>query len=114
MNPKDIAITVDDPLMDGSPDPLPKPTTDDYDRFQGDMMLYSQLMSQMSIDPSVGTSGTKYEPLHASSYRTPRLSIQVPETQPDEVERHDRPHRQIRHRDTYSPSLIKIIFGRRY
>jgi hypothetical protein len=32
--------------------------------------LYSQLMSQMSLDPGVGTSGTQYDAPHASSYDT--------------------------------------------
>jgi hypothetical protein len=33
-------------------------------------MLYFQLMSQMTPGPSVGTSGTQYETLRASSYDT--------------------------------------------
>jgi hypothetical protein len=57
-------------------------------------MSYSQLMSQMSIDPSVSTSGTQYDPPRVSSYHTLGPSTQVPETQPDEVERHKRPRRQ--------------------
>jgi hypothetical protein len=41
-------------------------------------MSYSQLMSQMTLDPVVGTSGTQYG---ASSHDTPGLSTRVFETQ---------------------------------
>jgi hypothetical protein len=30
---EDIDITVDDPLMDGSPDPIPEPMIDEYGIF---------------------------------------------------------------------------------
>jgi hypothetical protein len=58
-------------------------------------MLYSELMSQMSIDSSANISSTQSEPPHASSYHTLDPSTQVLETQSDEVERHERPYRQI-------------------
>jgi hypothetical protein len=67
----------------------------------------------MSIDPSADTSNTQYEPPRVSSYCAPGSSTQVPKTQPDEVERHERPRCQIRPRDTYSSSLIKRMFDRR-
>jgi hypothetical protein len=110
-NSEDIDVTIDDPPTDGLPDPIPKPMTDDYDIFQGDIISYSQLMSQMSIDPSVGTFNTQYEPPCMSSYHIPDSSTRVSETQPDEVEKHERTRRQTRSRDTYSPSLIKIMFS---
>jgi hypothetical protein len=43
---------------------------DDFDIFQGDFISYSQLMSQITLDPSVSTSGTQYETPRASSYDT--------------------------------------------
>jgi hypothetical protein len=74
--------------------------TDDYDIFRGDVMSYSKLMSQITIDQSVGTFDTQYEPSHASSYHTPSSSTWVLETQPYEVERHDQSRCQTRPRDT--------------
>jgi hypothetical protein len=66
MNLEDIDITADDPQTDDPPDSVREPMTDDYDIFQGDVMSYSQLMSQMSIDSSTDTSSTQYEPTRAS------------------------------------------------
>jgi hypothetical protein len=80
--------------MDDPPNPVPKPMTDDYDIFQGDVMLYSHLMCQMSINVSVGTSGTQYEPPCPLSYHTSDPFIRVLENQLDEVERHERSRRQ--------------------
>jgi hypothetical protein len=48
-------------------------------------MSYSQLMSQMSLDPGVGTSGTQYDAPRASSYDTSGPSTRVPETQDTSV-----------------------------
>jgi hypothetical protein len=76
-------------------------------------MLYSQLMSQMSLDPGAGTSGTQYDTPHASSYDTPGPSTRVPETHAPSDARHERPRRKIRPRDTYSLSLIRSMFRRR-
>jgi hypothetical protein len=76
-------------------------------------MSYSQLMSHMSINPSVDTSGTQYKPPRVSSYRSLGPSTQVLKTQLDEVKRHEQPRRQIRSRVTYNSSQIKKIFGRR-
>jgi hypothetical protein len=45
MNSEDIDVTVDDPPMDGPPDSVSEPMTDDYDIFQGYVISYSQLMS---------------------------------------------------------------------
>jgi hypothetical protein len=44
-------------------------------------MSYSQLMSQMSLDPGAGTSGTQYDASRASSYDTPGPSTRVSQTQ---------------------------------
>jgi hypothetical protein len=66
--------------MDEPPNLEPERMTNDYDIFQGDVMLYSQLISQMSIDPSVDTSDTQYEPARTSSYHIPSPSTQVPKT----------------------------------
>jgi hypothetical protein len=41
-------------------------------------MSYSQLMSQMSLDPGVGTSGTQYDSSRVSSYDTPSPFTRVP------------------------------------
>jgi hypothetical protein len=76
----DIDVTIDDPLSDVPPDPIPEPSTDDYDIFQRVVMSYSQFMNQMSIDPSVGTSGTQYESYPASLYHTLGPSTRVSET----------------------------------
>jgi hypothetical protein len=76
-------------------------------------MLYSQLMSQMSLDPGAGTSGTQYDAPSTLLYDTPDLSTRVTETQTPPDARHERPHREIRPRDTYSPSLIRKMFCRR-
>jgi hypothetical protein len=75
-------------------------------------MSYSQLMSQMSLDPGVGTSGTQYDALRASSYDTHGPFTRVPETQAPPDTRHERPRREIRLRDTYSLSLIRRMFRR--
>jgi hypothetical protein len=77
-------------------------------------MSYSQLMSQMSLDPGVGTFSTQYDAPHASSYDTPCPSTRVPETQAPPDARHERPRREIRPRNTYSPSLIQRMFRRRW
>jgi hypothetical protein len=74
-------------------------------------MLYSQLKSQMTLDPSAGTSDTQYEAPRASSYDTPSPSTRVPETQAPADARHERARREIRPRDTYNPSLIRRIFS---
>jgi hypothetical protein len=76
-------------------------------------MSYSQFMSQMSLDLGVGTSGTQYDASRASSYDTPGPSTRVPETQAPPDARHERPRREIRPRDTYSPSLIRRMFRMR-
>jgi hypothetical protein len=76
-------------------------------------MSYSQLMSQMSFDLGAGTSGTQYDAPRASSYDTPGPFTQVPETQAPSEARHERSHREIRPRDTYSPSLIQMMLCRR-
>jgi hypothetical protein len=76
-------------------------------------MLYSQLMSQMSLDPGAGTSGTQYDAPRASSYDTSGSSTRVLETQAPPDARHERPRREIRLRDTYSLSLIRKMFRRR-
>jgi hypothetical protein len=76
-------------------------------------MSYSQLMSLMSLDPGAGTSGTQYDAPRASSYDTPGPSTRVPETQASPDTRHERPCREIRPRDTYSPSLIRRMFRMR-
>jgi hypothetical protein len=81
--------------------------------FQGDFMSYSQLMSQMSLDPGAGTSDTQYDSPRASSYDTPGPPTRVPETQAPSDARHERPRREIRPSDTYSPSLIRRMFRRR-
>jgi hypothetical protein len=57
MDSENIDIFVVDILTDDPPDSAPEPTTDDFDIFQGDFTSYSQLMSQMTLDPSVDTSG---------------------------------------------------------
>jgi hypothetical protein len=76
-------------------------------------MSYSQLISQMSLDPGAGTSGTQYDAPRASLYDTPGLSTRVPETQTPPDTRHERHRREIRPRDTYSLSLIRRMFRRR-
>jgi hypothetical protein len=79
MDPEDIDISAADSLTDGPPDPTPEPMTDDFNIFQEDFMSYSQLMGQMTLDPSVGTSCT--EAHHTLSYDALGPSTQVPETQ---------------------------------
>jgi hypothetical protein len=69
--------------------------TDEFDLFQEDFTLYSQLMSQMTLDPGVGTSGTQYEAPRMSSYDTPDSSTRVPETQAPTNAKYERPHREI-------------------
>jgi hypothetical protein len=113
MDPEDIDISADDRPISGTPNPRPEPTTDEFDFFQGDFMSYSQLMSQMSLDPGAGTFGTQYDALRASSYDTPSMSTRMPETQALPDARHKRPRREIRPRDTYSLSLIRRMFRRR-
>jgi hypothetical protein len=78
MDPEDIDISAADSLTDGPPDPTPEPMTDDFNIFQEDFMSYSQLMGQMTLDPSVGTSCT--EAHHTLSYDALGPSTQVPET----------------------------------
>jgi hypothetical protein len=84
--------------------------TDDFDIFQGDVMLYSQLISQMTLNLSVGTSGTQYEAPRASSYDTSGPSTRVPETQAPAETRHEHSRHEILQRDAYNPSLITRIF----
>jgi hypothetical protein len=107
-----IDISADDRPMSGPPNPASEPTTDEFDLFQGDFMSYSQLMSQMSLDPGVETSSTQYDAPRASSYHTPGPSTRVPETQAPSDARHERSRHEIRPRDTYSPSLIRRMFCR--
>jgi hypothetical protein len=76
-------------------------------------MSYSQLMSQMSLDPGVETSGTQYNAPPALSYDTPGPSTRVTEPHAPPDARHERPRREIRPRDTYNMSLIRRIFRRR-
>jgi hypothetical protein len=76
-------------------------------------MLYSLLMSLMSLDPGAGISGTQYDAPRASSYDTPGPSTRVPKMQASADVRHERAHREIRPRDTYNPSLIRMMFCRR-
>jgi hypothetical protein len=76
-------------------------------------MLYSQLMSQMTLDPGARTSSTQYDAPRASSYDTPGSSTRVPKTQAPTDARHERSHHEIRPRDTYSPSLIRRMLHRR-
>jgi hypothetical protein len=75
-------------------------------------MSYTQLMSQMSLGPGAGTSGTQYDDPHTSSYDTHGPSTRVPEAQAPPEARHERLRREIRPRDTYSPSLIQRMFRR--
>jgi hypothetical protein len=110
MDPEDIDISADDRPISGPPDPAPEPTTDEFDLFPEDFMLYSRLISQMSLDSGVGTSGTQYDALRASSYDTPGPSTRVPETQAPSDARHECSRCEIRPRDTYSSSLIRRIF----
>jgi hypothetical protein len=58
-------------------------------------MSYSQLISQMILDPGVGTFGTQHEAPHASSYNTHGPSNQVLETQALTDARHERSRREI-------------------
>jgi hypothetical protein len=71
-------------------------------------------MSQMSLDSGAGTSRTQYDAPHASSYDTPGPSTRVPEMQAPLEARHERPHREIRPRDTYNLSLIQMMFHMRW
>jgi hypothetical protein len=98
----------------GPPDPTPEPTTDEFKLFQGDFISYTQLMSQMTLNPGAGTSGTQYEATRASSYDTSGLSTRVPEMQLPADARHERSRREIRSRDTYNPSLIRRMFCKRW
>jgi hypothetical protein len=121
MDLEDIDISVADRPTHGPPDPASELTTDEFDLFQGDFISYSQLMSQMSLDPSVRTFGTQYDTPralsydipHVSSYDTPGPSTRVPDTQAPTDARHERSHREIRPRDTYNSSLIRRMFHRR-
>jgi hypothetical protein len=113
MDPEDIDIFALNPLTDDLADSAPEVMTDNFDIFQGDFPLESDLMSQMTLDPSAGTSGTQYEAPCASSYDTFVPSTRVPETQVPADVRHELPHREIRPRDTYNPSLIRRMFRRR-
>jgi hypothetical protein len=76
-------------------------------------MSYSQLMSQIILDPGVGTFGTQHEAPHASSYGTHGPSTRVLETQALTDARYERSRREIRPRDTYNMSLIRRMFRRR-
>jgi hypothetical protein len=58
MNSKNIDIFVDDSPTDDPPSLVLELMTDDFDIFQRDVMSYSQVMSQMTLDPSADTSGT--------------------------------------------------------
>jgi hypothetical protein len=58
MNSKNIEIFVDDSPTDDPPSLMLELMTDDFDIFQRDVMSYSQVMSQMTLDPSADTSGT--------------------------------------------------------
>jgi hypothetical protein len=107
----DISVT-DRPTQDPH-DSAPEPTNDEFDLFQGDFTSYSQLISQMTLDPGVVTSGTQYEAPRASSYDTPGLSTRAPETQAPTDARHKCPCREIRLRDTYNMSLIRRMLHRR-
>jgi hypothetical protein len=69
-NSEDIDISIADRPTHGPSNPASEPTTDEFDLFQGDFMSYSQLMSQMSLDPGIGTSGTQYDVPRTSSYDT--------------------------------------------
>jgi hypothetical protein len=110
-DPEDIDISTADRSTHDPPDPVL--TTDKFDLFHGDFISYSQLMSQMTLDPGAGTSGTQYEAHRASSYDTPGSSTRVPKTQVPTDARRKRHHREIRSRDTYGPSLIRRVFRRR-
>jgi hypothetical protein len=59
-------------------------------------MSYSQLMSQMSLDPGTGTSGTQYDAPHASSYTS---------SCPPECPRR-------RHRRRQDTNALTVKFGR--
>jgi hypothetical protein len=65
-----------------------------------------------TFDPGARTSGTHYDAPHASLYDTPDPSTRVPETQAPPEARHERTRREIRPKDTYSPSLIRKMFRR--
>jgi hypothetical protein len=93
-NTEDIDIFTDDPLIDGLPDTVSEPTTNDFDIFQVDVLSYFQLMSQMTLNLSVGSFGTQYEDSRTSSYDTLGPSTQVPETQSYADTRHEHPHRE--------------------
>jgi hypothetical protein len=67
----------------------------------------------MSLDSDAETFGTQYDVLCASSYDTHDIFTRVPETQAPPDARHERPRREIRSRNTYSPSLIWRMFPRR-
>jgi hypothetical protein len=82
--------------------------------FHGDFMSYSQLMSQMTLDLSVGTSDTQYEAPRASPYDIPDPFTQVPETQAPSDVRHKCQRHEIWLRDTYITSLIRRIFRQRW
>jgi hypothetical protein len=82
--------------------------------FHDDFMSYSQLMSQMTLDPSVGASSTQYEAPHTSPYDIPNSFTQVPETQAPADIRHECHRHEIWLRDTYIPSLIRRMFSQRW
>jgi hypothetical protein len=69
------------PRTDDPPDLAPEPMTNDFDIFHENVKSYFQLLSQMTIDPSVNTFGTQYEASCASSYDTPGLSTWVSDIQ---------------------------------
>jgi hypothetical protein len=84
--------------MGGPPDPALEPTTDEFDLFQGDFTSYSQLMSQMSLDPGAGTSDTQYDALCAHHHTT--LLVRLPKFS------------RRRHRRTQDTSTLTVKFGR--
>jgi hypothetical protein len=95
IDPEDIDISAADCPTHDPPDPVPEPTTNEFGLFQGDFILYSQLMSHMTLDPGVRTSGTQYEAHHALSFDNPDPSTRVPETQTPAEARHERPRCEI-------------------
>jgi hypothetical protein len=70
MDPEDIDISAADHPTHDPPDPALEATTDEFNLFQDDFILYYQLMSQMSLDSGAGISGTQYDAPRASSYDT--------------------------------------------
>jgi hypothetical protein len=113
MNSEDIDITTDNPSTDDLSDPTSKPTTDDFDIFQGYVISYSQLLSQIILDQSAGTTSTQYTTHRASSYDTSGPSTRVSETQALVDARYKLPRREIQPKDTFNLSHIRRIFAQR-